>query len=529
MKTLENNYKSHGSKTYNTGIYLRLSREDETTGQSQSIINQKDYLTTYAIENGFNIIDYYTDDGYSGTNFDRPDFQRMIEDIEQGKINAVITKDLSRLGRDYIGTGHYIEKYFPSKKVRYIAVNDSIDTYVEDSTDMTPFKAVINDMYAKDISKKVRTAKTTQKLKGEFIGSIAPYGYRKDETNKNKLVIDEETACNVRRIYKMFTDNTSLIGIAKEFSHEKIPTPSALKNLPTTQKGVYKGLWNTGIIKRILTNPTYTGNLTQNRSRKVNYKVDKQYNIPKEEWIIIEKTHEPIVSEEEFNTVQNLLSKRNYISTYRGTQKVSVLSGLILCGDCKKPMTFSVVSERNTNRYVVCSTRKRYDKLNICSPKSIREDYLYNTVIEKIRETAQKHIDKKSVLKNTDVKNQYTEYAETLSKEKSEIANQLEEIKTIIANLYKDKVKDIISEQDFINISKEFNTQRDRLTERLNQIEGEETQTEENKSNMTYIEKCLDEFLQFENIDRITLVTLVSKIEVYQDKKVVVTFNFFEP
>jgi len=527
MKALENNYKSSGSKIYNVGIYLRLSREDdENNAVSQSITNQKDFLTTYAIENEFNIIDYYIDDGYSGTTFDRPDFNRLIEDIEKGRINTVITKDLSRLGRDYIMTGHYIEKYFPSKNVRYIAVNDGVDTYVENSNDMTPFKSVINDMYAKDISKKIRTAITTKKLKGEFIGSIAPYGYKKDETNKNKLIIDEEQACIVRRIFKMFINNPSMMGISKQLTNEKIPTPSALKKLTATQKGIYKGLWNDVIIRRILTNPTYIGNLTQNRSKKVSYKVHKQHSIPIENWIIIPNTHEGIISEKDFNTVQSLMSKRNYI---KPEKKEHLLSGLVFCGDCKKAMTFST-EKRNPKRvYLVCSTRKKYGKLSICPPRSIREDYLQNQVIEKIKEIAKKYVDKDLVIENSNTKNQYTEYVNNLRKEKVAINKQLEEIKTLIMNLYKDKVKNIISEQDFIELSKEFNNQREALTQRFNNIDGQIEQTHENKSNMVHIEKYLSDFLQFENIDRLTLITLISRIYVLENKKLFIKFNFFEP
>ena len=529
MKTLENSYSSNIGKIYNVGIYLRLSREvEENKEVSQSIVNQKDFLTTYAIENEFNIIDYYIDDGYSGTNFDRPAFQRMIADIEKGKINTVITKDLSRLGRDYIMTGHYIEKYFPSKNVRYIAVNDGIDSYIENSNDMTPFKAVINDMYAKDISKKVRTAKNTQKLKGEFVGSIAPYGYKKDKTNKNKLIIEEETACVVRRIFKMFIDNMSMIGIVKQLSLEKIPTPSALKNLKNTQCGAYTGHWNLPMIKRILTNPTYMGNLTQNRSKKVNYKVKKQNIIARENWITIPDTHEAIISEQDFNTVQNLLSKRNYIKTERAVKRLHLLSGLVFCGDCKKPMTYTTENKKFKNIYLICSARKRYGK-NMCTPKSIKEDYLQNMAIEKIREIALKHVDKKLLLKNSDTKDQYAEYVNNLNKEKTEKNKQLEEIKTMIMNLYKDKIKNIISERDFIDLSKECNSQRDGLMERINQIDSEINQTHENKSNTAEIEKCSEDFLQFENIDRLTLITLINRIEVYQDRPVVIKFNFIEP
>ena len=529
MKTPENSY--NRNRIHNAGIYLRLSREDEdNTAVSQSIVNQKDFLTNYAAENGFNIVGYYIDDGYSGTNFDRPGFKRLIEDIEKGLVNTVITKDLSRLGRDYIMTGHYIEKYFPSKNVRYIAVNDGIDTYVETSNDITPFKAVINDIYAKDISKKVRTAITTNKLKGNFIGSAAPYGYKKDGSNKHKLIIDEETACIVRRIFKMFIKNPSVAGAAKQLTRERVPTPSAVKNLKATQNSLYKGIWNEATVKRILTNPTYIGNLTQNRSKKVNYKVDKKYNLPKENWIIIPDTHEAVISEEDFSTVQTLMSKKNYI---KPEKKAHLLAGLIVCSDCKKQMTFQTEARDPSRVYLRCSTQKKYGKLCSCAPKSIREDYLENQIIEKIKEIAKKHIDRDLMIENSNNNNsnnngsQYAEYLNNLNKEKAEINKQIDEIKTLIMNLYKDKVKNIISEQDFKDLSKEFNTQRDVLTGRINNIGEEMNQIQKNQNNRLSVENALRDFLQFKNIDRLTLITLLNRAEIYRNKKILLKFNFF--
>lgn len=195
MYALEDNHQKRDTKIYNTAIYVRLSREDERSTESESIANQKDYLMGYVLEQGWNLVDIFVDDGYSGTNFNRPDFNRLIKAIESKKVNLVITKDMSRLGRDYIDTGYYIERYFPEHSVRYIALNDGIDTFANTSNnDMSPFKSVMNDMYAKDISKKVRTTADLKRKNGEFIGSFAPYGYRKDPNNKNKLLVDQAVA-----------------------------------------------------------------------------------------------------------------------------------------------------------------------------------------------------------------------------------------------------------------------------------------------------------------------------------------------
>ncbi len=300
-------YDIMSAEIFNTALYLRLSRDDGTEKESESIQNQKAFLISYANEHGFSLAGIYIDDGWSGTSYDRPAFKRMLSDIELGRINCVITKDLSRLGRDYIMTGHYLERYFPQHDVRYIAINDGIDTYQDNTNnDMTPFRAVFNDMYAKDISKKVRTALNTKKENGIFIGSSPPYGYKKDPHDKGRLIIDTETAPVVRQIFSMYLSRASKCAIAESLSREGIPTPSAVKNLKAACRA-----WNEVTIARILTNPTYAGDLTQNRSRKISYKLSKKRNLPQEQWITVKNTHEPIISREDFKAAQELHRRRS--------------------------------------------------------------------------------------------------------------------------------------------------------------------------------------------------------------------------
>lgn len=375
--------------TFNTALYLRLSRDDGTEKESGSIQNQRSFLTQYAAENGFNIIDIYSDDGWSGTNFDRPGFLRMLSDIESGRINCIITKDLSRLGRDYIMTGHYLERYFPQHNVRYIAVNDGIDTYNENTvSDMTPFKAVFNDMYAKDISKKVRTALNVKKKNGIFIGSSPPYGYNKDPADKGRLIIDPETAVIVKQIFSMYLSGYAKSMIAEKLSLDHIPTPSVNRNSKSDQKK-NKCAWNPVTVNRILTNPTYIGNLTQNRSVKINYKLQKKKELPPEQWIIAENTHEPIISKEIFRDVQELINKRKRIKTYQTTH---LLSGILKCGGCGGKMTFSHSGERI---YAICSAWK--NDHSKCTPHRIREDRLEKAVTDQLRTHAKKYIDKHKI------------------------------------------------------------------------------------------------------------------------------------
>lgn len=502
---------------FNTAIYLRLSRDDGTEKESESIQNQKTFLTQYVVKNGFNLIDIYIDDGFSGTNFDRPDFQRLISDIENGRINCVITKDLSRLGRDYIMTGHYLERYFPQHNVRYIAVNDGIDTFADNtSNDMTPFKAVFNDMYAKDISKKVRTALNTKKENGIFIGSVPPYGYKKDPLNKGHLIVDEETAIIVKRIYSMFLSGATKLGIANQLSSEYIPTPSEGKGLKATQKH-HKGVWNEVIIKRILTNPTYIGNLTQNRARKINYKLQLKKNLPKEQWIIVEDTHEPIITEEDFNMVQELLKKRMY-KPKEGTPHL--LSGLLECGNCHSNMTFA---RDDTRMYVVCSAWRKHTRLKICTPHRIREDYLEKEIINQLQIHVEKYLDKDKII---DSSSKAYMGKEEISTHIHSLEKRLDEITNIITTLYVDKTKDIISEKDFISINQRFNSERETIGEQINLLNKQLAEFEGIKENANIIRNLLEEFLSFETIDRTTLAMLIQKIEIFEGKQIKIHFNF---
>ncbi len=288
-------------------LYLRLSREDGENAESESIAAQRLFLTDYCEKEGFSVWEVYVDDGFSGTNFERPSFLRMMRDAQERRFDTIITKDMSRLGRDYIGTGEYIERIFPSMGIRYIAVSDGVDTEKSDGAyDLIPFRAVLNDLYARDVSRKVRVSLTARRRAGLFIGSSAPYGYRKDPEQKGKLIPDERCADTVRRIYRDFLAGKSMRSIAKSLTEEGVLSPSAMKDI-ASQKGC---AWNGAMIGRILQNPTYRGDLTQGFVRAVSYKVKKRTKIPREGRITVTGTHEPLVDGETFFAVQNKIAER---------------------------------------------------------------------------------------------------------------------------------------------------------------------------------------------------------------------------
>lgn len=255
--------------------------------------------------------DTYIDDGWSGTSFDRPAFRRMIRDIEDKKVNMAITKDLSRLGRDYIMTGHYMERFFPENRVRYISLLDGIDTGVDSTAnDITPFRAIMNDMYAKDISKKIKSVKHDQRRKGQFIGGKPVFGYQMHPTEKNRIVVDEKAAPVVRRIFAMALEGVSCRQIAVRLNEEHVPPPSVYAGLKQTRQGVYAGLWSSERVSEMLQNETYIGNMVQGRSAKISYKTKKCQYRERKDWIVVERTHEPLIDRETFDKVQMLVASR---------------------------------------------------------------------------------------------------------------------------------------------------------------------------------------------------------------------------
>ena len=287
---------------YRAALYCRLSKDDEQAGDSVSIETQRMMLTGFCYERGFKIYEVYTDDGYSGLNFNRPAFQRMLEDIDRGKVNMVVTKDLSRLGRDYIQTGYYTDIYFSQKKVRYIAINDNIDTSREDN-DIAPFKNILNDMYAKDLSRKVKSAKRQRAYQGLYISAQAPYGYKVDPEDKNHLIVDEEAAEVVWEIFDLALERYTLVQISDILTKRGIITPGAYKALNgdtrfTKHHDRSSSGWCYQTVRKILRDQVYTGDMVNHKCEILNYKTKERSNVPKEKQIIVADRHEPIVSHE---------------------------------------------------------------------------------------------------------------------------------------------------------------------------------------------------------------------------------------
>lgn len=363
------------------GIYIRISKEDANNKEeSESITNQRNLIKDYISKTNYVIFKEYVDDGFSGTTFDRPSFNQMINDIESGNINMVVTKDMSRLGRDYIESGYYIEKYFVEKGVRYIAINDHVDTYFNnENSDYVPFKAILNDLYAKDISKKIKSSIITKKKMGLFLGPLAPYGYKKDPLNKYKLIIDKKVYKNVIKIYNLFIKGNSVASIAHQLTKKGVETPSVYKNIEYKNNSKTRNIWDPKTILEILKNPNYTGDLVQNRRKKLSYKLNKIVNVNEDSWIVCEKTHEPIISRNTFMLVQSMF--KNNKNIYEGNN--ILLKGLLICKECNHKLGINKSGD-GKRHYTICNYYKKYSKYNLCTCHSMRYEKIEKMVIENI-------------------------------------------------------------------------------------------------------------------------------------------------
>ena len=508
---------------YHVALYIRLSKEDESEGPSQSVTNQQSLLDDFVKKHRLSVYDTYIDDGFSGTNFDRPAFQRMIADIEAKKVNMVITKDLSRLGRDYIMTGHYMERYFPEKRVRYISLLDGIDTGIESSAnDITPFRAIMNDMYAKDISKKIKSVKRDKQRKGQFIGGKPMYGYKMHPTEKNKIVIDEEVAPIVRRIFTMALDGMSCRKIAATLNEEGIPTPATYANLPVGNPGPYTGLWSSERISDMLQNETYIGNMVQGRMVKVNYKSKKCLRQPREKWVIVENTHEPLVDRETFQKVRLLVESRKHT---RSRTYDFLLKGLIFCHECGYPL--ATLNRKNAageeRLFFVCRTYQRFTKAGVCTCHSIKEQTVTEAVLAKVREVCQAYLNADELLP---MAQKAVEAARAADGTEAEIQSLRGKIDTMTVNLdrmYMDKLSGILGEDDFQRIYLKVKADRAKLEEQLKELEKKKESPAKAEDEAKAL---VQRFVDSSCASRELLVSLIERIELSEDKQLYIKFRF---
>lgn len=378
---------------YNAGIYIRLSQEDKDKkyeSESQSVTNQRQILLNYVNSNGFNYIDEYVDDGYSGTNFDRPSFKRMIQDIESKKINLVIVKDLSRLGRDHVNTGYYMERYFPEHKVRFISLMEGYDSARNQaSNDSSTFIVACNDYYSKQNSNKIRDVLYSKKSNGKFIGSLPAYGYMRDPEDKGHLIPNPETAPIVKDIFKWYSSGVGLSDIVTRLNEMEVPTPSKYKNTKLSSQCLNQDMWTISSVRKILKRRMYTGDMVQNVQTKVSYKSEKKITLDKSLWIIVENTHEALVDKETFELVQHTSNEIPKVKTEREKR---LFENLIYCKECGNYLT---VAYRKNHDYwsVNCNKYARDPRRRLCEPHFFPYNYLEEQLLDRVTKTLSSYIE----------------------------------------------------------------------------------------------------------------------------------------
>ncbi len=491
-------------------IYCRLSKDDIAANEeSSSILTQKIMLEKYAKEHHWLIHDYYIDDGWSGTNFNRPEFQRLLVDIENKKINAVLVKDLSRLGRNYILTGHYTEIFFPAKNVRFIAIDDGIDT-LNNNNDIAPFKNILNEMYAKDISKKIRSAVKTRKEKGEFLSNYAPYGYKKNPDNKNKLIIDELSASIVKNIFEMALSGIGSVKIAKKLNRDKILPPLEYRKMRLGQQPNYQKIWGADAILKILKNRIYVGDMVQGLYECSQFKRTPSKRKPKDDWLITPNTHEPIVPLDTWDKVQRIIAEHHKVNH---SQKPHLFSGFLKCNECGYAVSFSA---SHMVEYYSCAQYRRFGK-QVCSSHYIRKDELQQYVVGEIKKyanMAKRNRSELEFLLESRNKNELTD----LNLRLSTLTARSCEITNLMKQLYEDNVNQKISDKVFSTLLSEYEAEQIEVESNLKMANDRMQAIKNYTSDSVKWINTIKNYSNISDLNREILTELIDKILISEEK-----------
>lgn len=509
------------NQQFKVGMYIRLSREDGDKQESESIGNQRNIIKRFLEENDLGFVDEYVDDGVSGTTFDRKGFNRLIQDIESKRINMIVTKDLSRLGRDYIKTGYYLENYFPEKNVRYVAILDGIDTYLDSTNnDISPFKAIMNDMYAKDISKKIKSVFKEKQKSGQFLGSIPPYGYKLSETEKGKLEIDNYSADIVREIFKMYAEGHGSIDIMNHLNKKGILNPSSYHQTKYKKKPSSK--WNQITILSILRNQAYIGNTVQNKKRKISYKCKKVVDNPVEQWIVVKNTHEAIIDDETFKKVELMLKSKD---TSKYTKHEYLFKGLLKCYHCGRNLQMAQKG-RSMYPYINCIGHEKRGK----HPISMNYWKFEENILEVIRNICKMYLDETIFVEAyKNYKNNYINLLDEYQKRLFEIESKAQNINSNIDKMYMDKLNGIITADDYMRFYSRFAEEKKELAEKKYELQQKIRSIKEKEDeniDCIQIKKIVSEFLKMKQVDKVLIYRLINYIEIDTNKNIYIHFNF---
>lgn len=506
-----------------TALYCRLSCDDDSQGDSNSIKNQKAILSKYASERGMSNPQFYVDDGYSGTNFNRPDFQRMIRDVDAGLVKTVIVKDMSRLGRDYLKVGYYSEVYFNEADVHFIAINDGVDNQFENDSDFTPFRNIINEWYAKDTSKKVRAVFKAKGNSGKHLCTCPPYGYKKDESNKEQWIVDEEAAKVVKEIFSLCMKGYGPTQIARILTERGIDTPTVHNRkcgLPATSlKMEFPNIWNTEAVIHILENMNYCGHTVNFTTKKKSYKNKKKIRLPREDWVIFKDTHEALIDEDTYETVQRI-RKAKRKQTDMG--EMSVFSGIVYCADCGKKMYLCRCSKSTQKEYFNCSTYRKKSK-SLCTSHQITVEAVEHIVLTDLQRVLGMAKDNEKQFVNMVQTAKSKEIRKDLSaktKECDEAEKRVKALDRIIQSLYEDKVCGNLTDERFVKMSQAYEQEQETLTERIKVLRKELSTAKEDADNVTKFMRLVKRYTEITELTPEVVREFIEKVIVHQAEKV---------
>ena len=523
-------------------IYCRLSKDDdEREGESASIQTQKAMLEQFCEAQGWEVVAVYQDDGFTGLNMKRPDLERMLKAIERKQIDVVLTKDLSRLSRNYIDTGRLLEEFFPKNGVRYLAINDSVDTEAENAFDITPFRAVMNQMASADTSKRVHSAYVTKAREGKFTGCVAPFGYRKNEGNKNQLEPEPDTAPIVRHIYNLALTGKGPNAIRRILEDEQVCCPAwwnrekGYRDYTTKYEKINpetgRFIWDFTTIKEILENPVYIGVIA---SQKAVYKFKTGWLREKkpDEWIVVPDMHEAIVRHEDFELVQEKIKERKRPDAFGN---FSIFAGLVKCGQCGSSLNIRRANQKGNEMIYTCS---RYNKYGVkhCSQHRMKYDTLYGIILEQIRSYAKQALENEDEIAGRLMReSEQDEHGERAFVERSisEDTARLAALDKLIAKLYEDMIADKISPENFNSLLERSQTEQKSLKNRVQHSTTRLAKQEQERDDNSRWIKLIREYVDIQELDAPTLNQLIKKIVVHEDmdgsiirQTVEIHFNF---
>ena len=523
------------AKRWKVALYIRLSKEDGDKGESYSVTSQREILMEYLKSHSeFELYDTYVDDGWSGTSFDRPDFKRMMDDVYEGKVNCVIVKDLSRFGRNYADAGNYIDNIFVRFKVRFIALNNGVDSFSENMNSATQcitigVQNVINESVAATTSVNIRGTLNVSRKQGKFIGSFACYGYKKDPNDRHKLIIDEEAAETVRMIYRLFLEGKGVLGIVKTLNALGIPNPAAYKKLQGlnynhTSGNNNDGSWCDQTVRRILKNEMYIGNMVQGKNTTVSYKIKQCRPVPKSDWIIVEGTHEPIIDKDTFYKVQSLFGTDSFVRKSLLTNEVELFTGLVKCADCNRAMS------KKTNRfdygtysYYRCVTN---NKRGGCFPHSVRIDKLEQAVLYTIKAMIKTALELEAFLLEVEERSKNQHKITVVDRTIDRKIAEREKYKNMSLSLYPDWKSGMITQEEYTKLKESIADKIRELDQAIEELQKEGTKP--SKKDMKDNE-FLNHFLQYATIDKLTrpiVVELIDSILVHGNGNITINFKF---